>query len=109
MRSTIIEMKNPLQEFSSRFELVEEGIEKQKDRSIEILQCEEQKEKCRNKNEQRHVEQHQINKVSQETRERKKCKGIMAKNPPNLMKNNLHIQKYQQTLRIDSEIHLDTS
>lgn len=33
----------------------------------------------------------------------------MAKNPPNLMKNNLHIQKYQQTLRIDSEIHLDTS
>lgn len=41
-------MENSLEEFSSRFE--EERLDEQEDRPIEILQCEEKKEKRINKN-----------------------------------------------------------
>lgn len=44
-KTTMIEIKNSLEGFNSRFQQAEEGIEESKDRASEITQSEEQKEK----------------------------------------------------------------
>lgn len=48
---SIFEMKNSLEDFNIRFELIEERIRKFEDRSIKIIQSEEQEAKIMKKNE----------------------------------------------------------
>ena len=108
MKSTIIGMENSLDEFSSRFE--EERLDEQEDRPIEILQCEEQKEKRMKANErlQRPMGHHQAHQYPyHRSPGRKGEKGaerifenIMAENFPNLRKTSIHTSKKASTLKV---------
>lgn len=50
LKHTIIDMKNPLEEFRGRFEQAEERISKPEDRTMEIMESKKQKENKRKAN-----------------------------------------------------------
>ena len=101
MKSTITEMKNLLEGFHSRFEQAEERIDELEDKEIEMIQCEEQKDKRMKKNKQslrdlwdtKHTNMY-ITGFPEEKGAEKIYEEIMVENFLTLMKYiNIHIQR----------------
>lgn len=95
MKNTITEMKNLIKGLNSRFELEEERISEVEERSIEIRESEEEREKRMEKNDQNNMKHTNVH-VMGVAEGKQKGKGeekifvvIMVENFPNLIKKQL--------------------